>query len=76
MDALVLRSSSLLVALLLATAFRAASLAASAGSPELRLPPDMTYSGVETSPGPAEHGAPQAVWGTLQAEFFTQRVAA
>ena len=76
MDALVLRSPGLLVALLLATAFRAASLAASEGSPELGLPPDMTYSGVETSPGPAEHGAPQAVWGTLQAEFFTQRVAA
>jgi CheY-like chemotaxis protein/glycine cleavage system H lipoate-binding protein len=26
--------------------------------------------------GPAEHGAPQVDWGTLQAEFFTQRVAA
>jgi hypothetical protein len=57
MEASVLRLPRLVVAVLLAVAFGAASLAASEGSPELRLPPDVT-------------------WGTLQAEFFTQRAAA
>jgi c(7)-type cytochrome triheme protein len=52
MHALVFRSLRLLVALLLASAFQAVSLAASEGSVELRLPPDVTYSGVEASPGP------------------------
>lgn len=47
-----MRSRHVLVALLLAAAFRTASPAASEGSPELRLPPDATYSGAEASPGP------------------------
>ena len=52
MEASLLRSRRLLAAVLLAAAFRAGTLAAGEGSPELRLPPDVTHSGAETSPGP------------------------
>ena len=52
MNASVPRFQRLLVALLLATAFEAGSLAAGESSSELRLPPDAIYSGAATSPGP------------------------
>ncbi len=52
METSVLRWSHLLFALLLAAAFGVPSRASSEDAPELRLPPDVTYSGNETSPGP------------------------
>ncbi len=42
----------LLVALLVAVAFRDVGLAAGDGSAELRLPPEATFQGADGSPGP------------------------
>ncbi len=54
MKFLVLRSLRLLGAALLTAASVAGPLAAGERSPDVRLPPDVTYSGAETSPGPVD----------------------
>jgi c(7)-type cytochrome triheme protein len=52
MKFLVLRSLRLLGAALLTAASVTGPLAAGERSPDVRLPPDVTFSGTETSPGP------------------------